>query len=109
MGDMTEPAIETPSAIERRNHWFRLAAELGQQDDFVEMLAHERRLPSTRSELAKLAPVVSRELILSTMIAHIFEEGDTGLVRQGMPQAEWTLLSLAADAVAALLDGMRSE
>ena len=34
---------EAMEAVERRNHWFRLAVELGQQDDFTALLAHERQ------------------------------------------------------------------
>lgn len=45
--DESGPA-ETADQIERRNRWFRIAVELGQQDEFVEMLSHERRLPASR-------------------------------------------------------------
>lgn len=50
-----------------------------------------------------LAP--DRETILNAMLAHIYEGESIPLIRQGMPQNEWTLLSLAADAVVSLLTG----
>jgi hypothetical protein len=47
------------------------------------------------------------------MIAAVFEDGDTPLVRQGMATTEWNLLSIAADAAAKaaqqLLDEQRRE
>lgn len=42
-----DPA-DTPEGIARRNRWFRMAVALGRQDDFIELLAHERRLPAAR-------------------------------------------------------------
>lgn len=51
--------------------------------------------------LARSMP--TREQVMSAMIRHIYEDPEP-LARQGMPQQEWTLLSLAADAVVALLD-----
>lgn len=37
------PYGKTPEEIDRSNRWFRLAAALGKQDEFVGLLATERR------------------------------------------------------------------
>lgn len=36
---------KTPEEIDRSNRWFRMAVALGHQDDYIELLRTERRMP----------------------------------------------------------------
>lgn len=72
-------------------------------------------LADARAALEAAAPLLGpralldRGAALSAMIAHIYEDGDTAVVRQGLPSQEWTLLSLAADAVMELARPMPTQ
>jgi hypothetical protein len=138
---------------ERRLHWYRLAEELGQRDDFLALIEAERRdavemykasrplldrarldqlwgwaKSGKRSDseggeyylmsvenvdgftdaVVRMArPMPTREQIMSAVIGEIYEDPEP-LVRQGMPEEEWRLLSIAADAVVALLNKPRT-
>jgi hypothetical protein len=60
--DDANPLGKTPEEIDRSNRWFRIAVALGKQDDYIEMLATERRLARehpdspSRSEKTKPCP-----------------------------------------------------
>lgn len=58
--------LETADDVERRDGWYRLAVNRGQGDEFIAMLAHERRLPASRDERTAAPhprPVVDREAL----------------------------------------------
>lgn len=51
---------------------------------------------------ANAKPPIDRERIMSAIIDHIYEDAEP-TVRQRLPQHDWELLSMVADAVVALL------
>lgn len=100
MGDMTEPVIDSTPLLDREAVAARLLYEEG--SEWAEGTNRHYELADAVIELAR--PMPSRDEIMSAMIGAIYEDPEP-LVRQGMPQQEWEVLSIAADAVVALLKG----
>lgn len=102
MWDMTEPAIATPDLKPLLDRAAVLQALIDQKHWATDTAGAIAMATNSVMELAR--PVPTREEIMSAMITAIYEDPEP-LVRQGMPQQEWELLSIAADAVVALLSG----
>lgn len=107
MGDMTEPATASQSEAKPMLDREALAARLLYEEgsEWAEGTDRHYELADVVMEMAR--PVPSREAIMSAMIGAIYEDPEP-YARQGMPQQEWELLSIAADAVVKLLNGAES-
>lgn len=101
--------LETEADVERRNHWFRLAVELGQQDEFVEMLAHERRLPATRAGRdAAIPQPVDREALIQVVAEYIDDLDNVPAMGSPADHLERRAVHVA-DAVLAVLAGEQEQ
>lgn len=92
--------------LDREAVWWRVR-RLYLEGGAFEHVAEEAADDVADAVLALARPVPTRAQILSATIAHIYED-DTAVVRQSIPEREWTLITLATDATVALLAGYRT-
>jgi len=108
MGDMTEPTTASESEVRLLLDREALAARLLYEEgsEWAEGTDRHYELADVVLEMARPVPI--RDEIMSAMIGAIYEDPEP-LARQGMPQQEWEMLSIAADAVVSLLNGTESK